>query len=311
MGAPPAGMAPTTPTLIRSASSTWSGTPPGSIHALGYRSVAGVAGHDAGSPVAAWCALVRPDVFRKVTLMSSPFAGAPARGARHRQRRRAAACGADRRRTRRGTGEAAAAAQVLPEPSAHARRQRRHAARPAGPARVLSRLLPLQERRLEREQAASAQGADRRRAGEDADLLRDGQGQGHGRVGRAVHADGGRGRGLPVAHRRRGRRVCHRVRQDGIHRRAARLSGAARQRSEIDGGDAHVRRTHHRRAGLLHRGQSRLGHLSDPRRLRGDADQSLHTMARRPSGRGCRALGAAGAAASRQQAPHPILRGTP
>jgi pimeloyl-ACP methyl ester carboxylesterase len=50
----------------------------GLVHALGYKSVAGVAGHDAGSPVAAWCALVRPDVFCKVTLMSSPFPGPPA-----------------------------------------------------------------------------------------------------------------------------------------------------------------------------------------------------------------------------------------
>src|SRR5688572_25288450 len=36
----------------------------GLVAALGYRSVAGVVGHDFGSPVAAWCALVRPDVFR-------------------------------------------------------------------------------------------------------------------------------------------------------------------------------------------------------------------------------------------------------
>src|SRR5262249_1320333 len=34
-------------------------------------------GHDAGSPVAAWSALIRPDVFRSVTMMSSPFAGVP------------------------------------------------------------------------------------------------------------------------------------------------------------------------------------------------------------------------------------------
>ena len=34
-------------------------------------------GHDFGSPVAAWCALVRPDVFRSVALMSAPFAGPP------------------------------------------------------------------------------------------------------------------------------------------------------------------------------------------------------------------------------------------
>lgn len=50
----------------------------GLVFALGYRSVAAVVGHDFGSPVAAWCALVRPDVFRSVVLMSAPFAGAPA-----------------------------------------------------------------------------------------------------------------------------------------------------------------------------------------------------------------------------------------
>jgi pimeloyl-ACP methyl ester carboxylesterase len=48
------------------------------VFALGYRDVAMVAGHDAGSPVAAWCALVRPDVFRSVAMMSSPFPGVPA-----------------------------------------------------------------------------------------------------------------------------------------------------------------------------------------------------------------------------------------
>ena len=50
----------------------------GLVSALGYKSVAGVVGHDFGSPVAAWCALVRPDVFGSVALMSSPFAGPPA-----------------------------------------------------------------------------------------------------------------------------------------------------------------------------------------------------------------------------------------
>jgi pimeloyl-ACP methyl ester carboxylesterase len=49
----------------------------GLVLALGYRSVAAVVGHDAGSPVAAWSALIRPDVFRSVVLMSSPFAGPP------------------------------------------------------------------------------------------------------------------------------------------------------------------------------------------------------------------------------------------
>lgn len=50
----------------------------GLVHALGYRRVAAVFGHDFGSPVAAWCALIRPDVFPAVALMSAPFAGPPA-----------------------------------------------------------------------------------------------------------------------------------------------------------------------------------------------------------------------------------------
>jgi pimeloyl-ACP methyl ester carboxylesterase len=49
----------------------------GLVSALGYRQVAGVFGHDFGASVAAWCALVRPDVFRSVALMSAPFAGPP------------------------------------------------------------------------------------------------------------------------------------------------------------------------------------------------------------------------------------------
>jgi pimeloyl-ACP methyl ester carboxylesterase len=48
------------------------------VFACGLRSVAAVVGHDAGSPVAAWCSLLRPDVFRSVVMMSAPFAGPPA-----------------------------------------------------------------------------------------------------------------------------------------------------------------------------------------------------------------------------------------
>ncbi len=49
----------------------------GLVAALGYRSVAAVIGHDFGASVAAWCAVVRPDVFERVALMSAPFAGPP------------------------------------------------------------------------------------------------------------------------------------------------------------------------------------------------------------------------------------------
>src|SRR5712671_6562554 len=45
----------------------------GLVSALDQRDVALVAGHDFGASVAAWCALVRPDVFRSVALMSAPF----------------------------------------------------------------------------------------------------------------------------------------------------------------------------------------------------------------------------------------------
>ena len=50
----------------------------GLVYALGHRSVAMVVGHDAGAPVASWAALIRPDIFRSVTIMSSPFEGPPA-----------------------------------------------------------------------------------------------------------------------------------------------------------------------------------------------------------------------------------------
>jgi pimeloyl-ACP methyl ester carboxylesterase len=45
----------------------------GLVRALGFELVAAVVGHDWGSPTAAWCALVRPDVFQSVVLMSTPF----------------------------------------------------------------------------------------------------------------------------------------------------------------------------------------------------------------------------------------------
>ncbi|MFP3605992.1 alpha/beta fold hydrolase [Paraburkholderia sp. SIMBA_053] len=47
------------------------------VLALGYRRTAILLGHDLGSPVAAYCALARPDVFPSVVLMSAPFPGPP------------------------------------------------------------------------------------------------------------------------------------------------------------------------------------------------------------------------------------------
>ncbi|KAF2758895.1 alpha/beta-hydrolase [Pseudovirgaria hyperparasitica] len=45
------------------------------VHALGYTSVRCVVGHDFGGVSAAMCALMRPDLFTSVVLMSHPFKG--------------------------------------------------------------------------------------------------------------------------------------------------------------------------------------------------------------------------------------------
>ncbi|KAJ7665969.1 alpha/beta-hydrolase [Mycena polygramma] len=49
----------------------------GLVYTLGYQSAAAVVGHDFGSAVAAHCALIRPDIFKSVVLMSAPFTGPP------------------------------------------------------------------------------------------------------------------------------------------------------------------------------------------------------------------------------------------
>jgi pimeloyl-ACP methyl ester carboxylesterase len=49
----------------------------GLVIALGRQQVAGVIGHDFGSPVAAWCALLNPEIFQSVALLSAPFPGPP------------------------------------------------------------------------------------------------------------------------------------------------------------------------------------------------------------------------------------------
>ena len=47
------------------------------LNALGHRTASMVVGHDFGASVAAVCALVRPDVFDRLALMSAPFTGPP------------------------------------------------------------------------------------------------------------------------------------------------------------------------------------------------------------------------------------------
>jgi pimeloyl-ACP methyl ester carboxylesterase len=49
----------------------------GLVRAVGHERVECVVGHDWGGPAAEWCALIRPDVFKSVVSMSTPFGDAP------------------------------------------------------------------------------------------------------------------------------------------------------------------------------------------------------------------------------------------
>ena len=50
------------------------------VQALGRKHVDCLVGHDFGAIVAPWCALTRPDLFRRLVIMSAPFSGPPAIG---------------------------------------------------------------------------------------------------------------------------------------------------------------------------------------------------------------------------------------
>jgi len=50
----------------------------GVLLALGHRTAEAVVGHDFGASIASYAALVRPDIFKRMVLMSAPFGGLPA-----------------------------------------------------------------------------------------------------------------------------------------------------------------------------------------------------------------------------------------
>ena len=49
----------------------------GLVYALGYTSVAAVAGHDFGAPAASLSSFIRPDIFKSLIIMSTPWPGTP------------------------------------------------------------------------------------------------------------------------------------------------------------------------------------------------------------------------------------------
>ena len=103
----------------------------GLVSAFGYAHVDAVIGHDFGSPVAAWCALVRPDVFRAVAMMSAPFGGPPQLPFDTADKP-ARQCGRGPRASR--ARRVGAAAQALSMVLFDASCERRHASRAAGRA---------------------------------------------------------------------------------------------------------------------------------------------------------------------------------
>ena len=244
----------------------------GLVAALGYRSVASVVGHDFGASIAAWCALVRPDVFRSVALMSAPFGGPPDLPFDTERHPPAVPAGPT-------IHEALAA---LPRPRKHYQwwystraGERSDVALPAGRPRLPARLLPSQERRLEGQPAASAGRVVGGRAGEDADLLHHGP--------RRRHADGrgqgdavtARDRRLPVAARRRAGGLCRRVSAHRVSGRAQLVPLAQRRRVRVR--TAAVLRADHRRAVDLH-----LGHRATGASTSGPAPSSACRTRRAP-----------------------------
>ena len=62
-----------TATSRRTIGSSTSRAMPWGCWTLGRTEAALLAGHDFGASVAAWAALIRPDIFHKLALMSAPF----------------------------------------------------------------------------------------------------------------------------------------------------------------------------------------------------------------------------------------------
>ena len=138
MAAPLAGTRTTTAISARSDMMNLVRDTIGLLAAIGRSFVAAVVGHDFGASVAAWCALLRPDMFRSRRVNERAV------------RRTAGTCAGALAawtsigRWRRWT----APAQALPVVLLDARGQWRHGALPAGHAGLPAGLLPSQKRRL-------------------------------------------------------------------------------------------------------------------------------------------------------------------
>ena len=165
------------------------------VSALGYRSV-DVVGHDAGSPIAAWSALVRPDVFRSVGMMSAPFAGPPSLPFYTANNPRPAAAAP-------APGIAAqlaalpAPSQVLSDLLHDSRSRQRHAQLPAGPRPPSSAGITTSRAPTGSRTSLSSSKPARRKRWPKCPILCDGSEEEHGGDRGRTHADCGRDCRLP------------------------------------------------------------------------------------------------------------------
>ena len=255
----------------------------GLVYAIGYRSVAAVVGHDAGAPVASWCALIRPDIFRSVAMMSSPFGGPPTLPFN-------TANGAAPPRPPVDDDELDAELAKLDPPRKYYQNYQRKAGAnedmlhaPQGLHTFFrayyhyksadwkgNKPYPLKARTAE-EMAKMptyyVMDLDKGMAETVASSM-------------PTAAEIAACKWLTEAEVEV---YATEYRPHRLQRRAAGLSRAPRLRPEEHRRDADLLRPHHRRAVLLHRRQERLGRLSDARPRRRDAHQGLHQHGGLPS----------------------------
>ena len=273
----------------------------GLVYALGYRSVAAVVGHDAGSPVASWSALIRPDIFRSVVLMSSPFAGAPSLPF-------GTANGAAPPRPAATDDELDAELAKLPRPRKYYQNYQRTRGANADMLHAPQGLHAFFRAYYHYKSADWKANKPFPLAARTAAEL--------AKIPTYYVMDRDKGMAETVAVEMPSAAEIAACKwltddevgvyateyaQDRFHRRPAGLPGAARRRPQEHRRAPHLLRPHHRRAVMLHRRQERLGHLPDSWRRRENAEQRVHTDGGLSSGGRGRALGAAGAARASEQ----------
>ena len=280
----------------------------GIVAAFGYQSVVGVVGRDAGSPVAAYCALMRPDVFRSVAMMTSPFAGPPALPFN-------TVDGGDANAT---SALRAGAASTMHWRSSHRRANTircitRHAAQTTTCATARKDSTP--------SCAPTITSRARTGRGTKPFRLKSLTAEELGKMPHYYIMELDKGMAETVAEVMPSAAeiaACKWLTEDELavytaeYARTGFQGGLKRlpsRRPPLHGRPADLFRPYDRRALLVHRRQERLGRRSKSRRVRADAVTRLHKDAGCPPHRWCGPLARAGTVGAGQQSPPSILEG--